>query len=201
MSHRVIRISSVARWEPNASGRLREAALDLYTERGYEQTTVGDIAERAGLTARTFFRYFADKREVLFARGDELQNAVRSAAVDAPEGLPPMAVVASVLDVIGALVGRDRDHSRRRQAVIDATPELQERELIKLASLGTVLREGLRQRGVGDPEAGLAAETGIAIFRVAFERWIVGPDEHTLADAMREATARLEGLVAPTPPS
>lgn len=197
MSHRVIRLVLVARWEPNASGRLREAALDLYTERGYEQTTVGDIAERAGLTARTFFRYFADKREVLFARGDELQNAVRAAAIDAPEDLPTMRVVAAVLDVIAELVGRDRDHSRRRQAVIDATPELQERELIKLARLSTVLREGLRERGVPDPEAGLAAETGIAIFRVAFERWITDPDERELIAVMREAAARLETLVAP----
>ena len=197
MSHRVIRLIGVGRWEPNASGRLREAALDLYTERGYEQTTVGDIAERAGLTARTFFRYFADKREVLFARGDELQNVVRSAAVDAPESSPPMTVVAAVLDVIAELVGADRGHSRRRQAVIDATPELQERELIKLARLAIVLRDGLRERGVSDPEAGLAAETGIAIFRVAFERWIHEPDERELADVMREATARLESLVAP----
>lgn len=197
MSHRVIRLVLVARWEPNASGRLREAALDLYTERGYEQTTVGDIAERAGLTARTFFRYFADKREVLFARGDELQNAVRAAAIDAPEDLPTMRVVAAALDVIAELVGRDRGHSRRRQAVIDATPELQERELIKLARLSTVLREGLRERGVPDPEAGLAAETGIAIFRVAFERWITDPDERELIAVMREATARLETLVAP----
>jgi AcrR family transcriptional regulator len=197
MSHRVIRLIGVGRWEPNASGRLREAALDLYTERGYEQTTVGDIAERAGLTARTFFRYFADKREVLFARGDELQNVVRSAAVDAPESSPPMTVVAAVLDVIAELVGADRGHSRRRQAVIDATPELQERELIKLARLAIVLRDGLRERGVSDPEAGLAAETGIAIFRVAFERWIHDPDERELADVMREATARLESLVAP----
>ena len=197
MSHRVIRLIGVGRWEPNASGRLREAALDLYTERGYEQTTVGDIAERAGLTARTFFRYFADKREVLFARGDELQNVVRSAAVDAPESSPPMTVVAGVLDVIAELVGADRGHSRRRQAVIDATPELQERELIKLARLAIVLRDGLRERGVSDPEAGLAAETGIAIFRVAFERWIHDPDERELADVMREATARLESLVAP----
>jgi len=198
MSHRVIRLLGVGRWEPNASGRLREAALDLYTERGYEQTTVADIAERAGLTARTFFRYFADKREVLFARGDELQNAVRSAAIDAPAGSPPMTVVATVLDVIAELVGRDRDHSRRRQAVIDATPELQERELIKLARLATVLRDGLRERGLSDPEAGLLAETGIAIFRVAFERWIGEPGERELADVMREATARLGSLVAPS---
>ena len=171
--------------------------MDLYTERGYEQTTVADIAERAGLTARTFFRYFADKREVLFARGDELQSAMRATARDAPEGTPTMQVVAAVLDLIADLVGRDRDHSRRRQAVIDATPELQERELIKLARLAIVLRDGLRERGVSDPEAGLAAETGIAIFRVAFERWIHDTDERELADVMREATARLESLVAP----
>src|SRR3954465_7672451 len=101
----------MARWQPDARGRLGQAAMELYAERGYEQTTVGDIAERAGLTARTFFRYFADKREVLFARGDELQHAVRSAAIDAPDASPPMVVVATVLDVIAELVGRDRTHS------------------------------------------------------------------------------------------
>lgn len=198
MSRCVIRISGMARWEPNASGRLREAAMALFTERGYEQTTVPAIAERAGLTARTFFRYFADKREVLFAGGDALESALRAAVDEAPASARPMQVVAAVLDALAAIIGRDRDYSRQRQAVIDATPELQERELIKLARLSAALREALRQRGVSDPEAGLAAETGLAIVRVAFDRWINEPDERTLADVMRESVARLETLVAPS---
>ncbi|MDA0182359.1 TetR family transcriptional regulator [Solirubrobacter phytolaccae] len=187
----------MARWEPNASGRLREAAMALYTERGYEQTTVGDIAERAGLTARTFFRYFADKREVLFAGSEALEGALRSAVDEAPEDASPMQVVAAVLDGIAALIGRDRDYSRQRQVVIDATPELQERELIKLARLALVLRDALRARGVSDPEAGLAAETALAIVRVGFDRWINTDDERELADVLRESLARLETLVAP----
>jgi AcrR family transcriptional regulator len=188
---------AMARWEPNAGGRLREAALELFAERGYEQTTVPEIAERAGLTARTFFRYFADKREVLFSRGDELEVALRQAVAATPNGAPPMSVVAAVLDAVAQLIGRDRAYSRQRQAVIDATPELQERELIKLARLASVLRDALRERGVPDPEAGLAAETGLAILRVAFDRWINQPDERPLADVMREAVDRLETLFAP----
>src|SRR5690348_7759176 len=111
MSHRVIRLVLVARWEPNASGRLREAALDLYTERGYEQTTVAEIAERAGLTARTFFRYFADKREVLFAGSADLQARLVQALREAPDSASPMAAVAAALDAAAAVLGQRREYS------------------------------------------------------------------------------------------
>jgi AcrR family transcriptional regulator len=184
----------MGRWEPNASGRLRAAALELYVERGYEQTTVAEIAARAGLTARTFFRHFADKREVLFA-GSPLQDKLVDALGAAPDTASPMEAVATALDA-AAEVLTDREFSRRRQLVITANAELQERELIKLATLSAALADGLCRRGVPDPTARLAAEAGIAVFRVAFERWVDEPEDRGLAQVMREALDELRALTA-----
>lgn len=186
----------MGRWEPNASGRLREAAMALYVERGYEQTTVADIAQRAGLTARTFFRYFTDKREVLFAGSDALQQGLVSALEAAPDSASPMDAVAAALDAAAAMLGARRDFSRQRQSVIAANAELQERELIKMASLSAALADGLRRRGVTDPAAGLAAEAGVAVFRVAFERWVTDAQERELAELMRESMSQLAALTA-----
>ena len=116
----------MGRWEPNARGRLEQAALELYVERGFEQTTVAEIAERAGLTERTFFRYFADKREVLFAGADVLQELLVSAVVGAPGSVAPLEAVAAALEAAGPLLQERREYSRRRQAVIDANAALQE---------------------------------------------------------------------------
>jgi AcrR family transcriptional regulator len=184
----------MGRWEPNASGRLREAALELYVERGYDQTTVAEIAARAGLTARTFFRHFADKREVLFA-GSPLQDELVAALDAAPSSASPMEAVAAALDAAAAVL-TDRDFSRRRQLVISANAELQERELIKMASLSATLTDGLRRRGATEPVARLAAETGVAVFRVAFERWLGEPEDRGLARVMRESFAELRSLTA-----
>jgi AcrR family transcriptional regulator len=186
----------MARWEPNAEGRLRTAAMELFLERGYDQTTVADIADRAGLTSRTFFRYFADKREVLFVSSKAFEQPVVDALEAAPADAPPMAAVAAALDAAAELIGANREHSRARQAVIDSSAELRERELIKLASLASALADGLRRRGVPDPQAGLAAETGIAILRVAFQRWREEAVERPLAEVMRASLADLTALVA-----
>ena len=167
----------MGRWEPNARGRLEQAALELYVERGFEQTTVAEIAERAGLTERTFFRHFADKREVLFAGAGALQELLASAVAGAPDSAAPIDAVAAALEAAGALLQERREYARQRQAVIAANPELQERELIKLASLASALADALRRRGVTDPAASLTAEAGIAVFKIAFERWISGTGE------------------------
>src|SRR3954453_15490492 len=114
----------MGRWEPNASGRLREAAMALYVERGFEQTTVADIADRAGLTARTFFRYFTDKREVLFGGSVSLQDHLVAAMGNLPDSASPMQAVAAALDAAAAALGEHRDFSRQRQSVISANAEL-----------------------------------------------------------------------------
>ena len=191
----------MGRWEPNASGRLREAALELYIERGYELTTVAEIAARAGLTARTFFRHFADKREVLFAGSTSLQDQLVTTLEGAPRSASPMEAVAAALDTAAELLGENREFSRRRQLVIAANAELRERELIKMATLSGALADGLRQRGVADPIARLAAEAGIAVFRVAFERWVGEPEDRGLAQVMREALDELKALTGAQAPA
>ena len=186
----------MGRWEPNASGRLRQAAMELYVQRGYEQTTVAEIADRAGLTARTFFRYFTDKREVLFEGSNELQKHMVGALEAAPESASPLDAVAAALDAAAAMLGQRREFSRQRQAVIAANAELRERELIKMESLAVALTDALRRRGVIEPTASLAAEAGIAIFRVAFARWVGDSDEEDLAVVMRDSFAQLRALAA-----
>jgi AcrR family transcriptional regulator len=186
----------VSRWEPDARGRLQEAALALYGERGFEQTTVAEIARRAGLTERTFFRHFADKREVLFWGAGTLQDLLVSAVAGAPGAASPIDAVAVGLEAITALFQDRREGSRQRQAVINANAELQERELIKLASLASALAGTLRERGVADPAASLAAEAGIAVFKIAFARWISKDSQQDLPQLMRESLGELKTVIA-----
>ena len=138
----------MGRWEPDARGRVMQAALELFGERGFEQTTVAEIAGRAGLTERTFFRHFADKREVLFAGTDALRELLVSTLANAPAAAAPINSVVAALATATAPLQERRDYARRRQAVIVANAELRERELIKLASWAAALAETLRRRGV-----------------------------------------------------
>jgi AcrR family transcriptional regulator len=186
----------MGRWEPNARGRLVQAAFALYGEGGFEQTTVAEIAERAGLTERTFFRHFADKREVLFAGADALRELLVSTVAKAPVSLAPIDAAAAGLEAAGALIQEGRELSQQRQAIIAASAELQERELIKLASLASALAEALRRRGVNDPAASLTAEAGIAVFKVAFERWVEETNQQDLPRLIRESLDELNVITA-----
>src|SRR3954468_19501138 len=122
----------MSRWEPNARGRLERAALDLYSERGFEQTTAAQIAERAGLTERTFFRHYADKREVLFGGAPLMERFFVEKLTGAPETAGPLDAIAATLEAAGELFADRHAFARQRQAVIMASPELRERELNKL---------------------------------------------------------------------
>lgn len=186
----------MGRWAPGAGDRLREAALALYLERGFEQTMVADIAERAGVTARTFFRYFADKREVLFDKSAELAEKSLAALAAAPASASTLEVVEAALCTAADVLGPDRELARKRHAVIMANADLRERELIKLAQLSAAFADGLRRRGVGDAEAGLAAETGAAVYRVAFQRWVDAADDADLRETLRRSFAQLRTLTA-----
>lgn len=185
-----------SRWEPDAPGRLEQAALELYLERGFDQTTVTEIAERAGLTERTFFRYFADKREVLFRGQDRLRELYMSVIASAPESATPIGAVAAALLAAAPVFHERREHSRQRQAVIAANPGLQERELLKRTSLATALTDALRLRGVADPTASLTAEVGLIAFHTAFARWISDPDTYDLAQLIRESLDQLKNIIA-----
>lgn len=186
----------MGRWEPNARGRLEQAALELYGERGFEQTTVAEIAARAGLTERTFFRYFADKREVLFWGAGALQEFLVDAVAGAPDSAAPIDAVAAALEAAGSLFQERRESARQRQRIIAANPELRERELIKLATLAAAIAEVLRQRGASHPAATLTAEAGIAVFRVAFERWVDEGDQQDLLQLIRESLEELKAVTA-----
>jgi AcrR family transcriptional regulator len=190
----------MARWQPDAQRRLADAAFALYSERGFERTTVAEIAARAGLTERTFFRHFADKREVLFAGAEVLRDALVSAVAEAPDSLPALDAAAAGIDAIGALLP-ERAFAQRRQAIIVANSELQERELIKMASLSDTLATALRSRGVSEPSAGLTAEIAIAVFKNAFERWVDESNQLELQELIDEGFAEVRALSAePVPP-
>jgi AcrR family transcriptional regulator len=186
----------MVRWEPNARGRLGQAAFELFLERGFEQVTVAEVAERAGLTERTFFRYFADKREVLFAGTEAFQGLFVSAVENASDSAAPIDAVASALYAAAAQFTEHPAAVRRRQAIIAAYPELRERELIKLAAVAAAVAGTLRGRGVGEPAASLTAEAGIAVFRIAFERWIGEPAGPDLDQLIRESLDELKAVAA-----
>src|SRR3979490_1496841 len=167
--------------------------MELYTERGFESTTVAEIARRAGLTERTFFRHFADKREVLFAGADRLQELMVGAVSSAPQDAAPIEAVPAGVGA-AAPVLPERAYARMRHALIARNPILQERELIKMASLATGFAKALRQRGVREPAASLTAEAGVAVFRISFERWVGGDDELDLLELIRESFEELRLL-------
>ncbi len=179
------------RWNPDAEDRLRAAAVELFLERGYENVTVSEITERAGLTRRSFSRYFTDKRDVLFAGSEQLPVALAHSVRHADDTLSPCgAVLTALVDVADALADQAPLAAQRR-AVVRASPELQERGRTKLAAATDAVAEALRERGTAESQATLLAEVGVAIFRTAFERWTDQPDEIALPARIREAAADL----------
>jgi AcrR family transcriptional regulator len=157
---------------PNARERFETAALALFQDRGIASTTVSDIAARADLTERTFYRYFADKREVLFWRADALQARVLDAIADAPAQKGPLATLIGALEAVGDFFDGDRARVKLRQALVAAHPDFLEREMLKLQELTLAVGAALEKRGVETPTARMVSEAGIAIARVAAERWI-----------------------------
>lgn len=174
----------MARWEPDAAGRLRAAALDLFEAAGYETVTVAQIAKSAGVTPRTFFRYFADKPEVLFAGSETLEEEMAAAIrATASEASARMALDAA-LDTAAELLSSRAEFARRRHAVIAANPALTERETMKMARLASGIAEALRQRGLESSVAAMVAHAGVAAFREAFAAWVADP-----AASLREGMA------------
>lgn len=177
----------MARWEPNARQRLVLAALDLFAEQGYDNTTVTQIANRAGLTKTTFFRHFADKREVLFAGQEVHSRLLADGAAAAPDSATPLAAVTAALDALTAsFTAEQREFSPRLLAVIAGNPELAERSTFKRAALAAALTSALAKRGVPDPTASLAADLGVRAFGRAFSRWIEPSEKRTLTELARE---------------
>jgi AcrR family transcriptional regulator len=168
--------------------RLQLAALELYQEAGYESTTAAQIAARAGVTERTFFRHFPDKREVLFQGEALLAEALTSATRNAPPTLGPWDTLFVAFKSVEKLFVDNRAFSEPRRRIIANSPTLQEREQAKARSLITALASALSERGVPHPLATLAAQMGMAALSHAFEAWLDGSGnlEKHLLRAFRE---------------
>lgn len=186
----------MGRWRPHAEERLIKAAIALFDQQGYETTTVADIAASAGLTKRTFFRYFSDKREVLFSGSQELELLWVQALTEAPEDAGPMGAVEAGLDAVADMFTERHPFAQVRARIITANPELQERELIKLEKLASSGAIALEERGVGPSAAALAAQAGVRVFHLAFARWIAQEDPAALRRLMRESMEELRELLA-----
>jgi AcrR family transcriptional regulator len=185
------------RWEPDTEQRLQHAAVELFLEQGYAATTVPEIAERAGVARRTFFRYFPDKREVLFAGEDEIPERVRAMVAEAPADSGPMDLIEhGFARVAEQLFEGRRAELRVRCAIIDANPELAERDLHKLDVLHRVLVDALRGRGADPLDAEAAATIAVTVFRSALRRWIATDDDRTFTDVATEALRRVRALAA-----
>lgn len=187
----------MARWDPGAERRLREAAIALSLERGYDGVTVTQIAERAGLTRRSFFRYFPDKREVFFRGSERLPPALTEAVVSAEPSLAPAPAVKFALTEVGTAVLREVDGARERRTIIAGSRELQERERTKLAAMTNAVTEGLVQRGEGDETAQLLGRVAVDLFATAFANSIETDDPAGSFAAHVDAEfARLSALLA-----
>jgi AcrR family transcriptional regulator len=189
----------MARWEPNARERLERAALALFAEHGYDATTVAQIADRAGLTKSTFFRHFADKREVLFGGQDLLVERFGEAIRNAPPAATAADCLAAALEAAAAAFTPDRHElAPQRRAVIAAHSELQERELLKRARLASAMAQALRARGADDTTARLAAELGVLAFSTAYARWAALENRQPFTEiahaALRDLQARAAAL-------
>ena len=155
--------------------RLQQAALELFVKRGFDQTTAAEIAARAGVTERTFFRHFAEKREILFSGEAILRTALTRAIAAAPAELEPLPTLLFAFHAVEAMIEENRPFSEPRQHVIAANPALRERELAKVAALTTALAASLGQRGVEARLAILASQAGMAAFSYAVTCWFADP--------------------------
>ena len=174
-------------------GRLQQAALELFQQRGYDAVTSAEIAAHAGVTERTFFRHFADKREILFDEDPRLRGALRAAVAEAPEALAPMEILLRAFAALEAMLQENRTFTEPRLAIIASTPALLERAEAKSASIAALLAEALQQRGVEAKLATLAARTGTAAFGYAASAWREDPSLG-LQVHLEQASRTLQGL-------
>lgn len=185
----------MVRWRPGARERLQAAALELFATRGFEQTTAVEIAQAVGMSERSFFRLFNDKREVLFYGQEQFLQAFLDGVNAARPDASPLEVIVSALNAVAAFFPDERrSYSRIRQAVIDQNAALQEREQHKLAGLATTVAAALRARGVGEPVATLAAQSGATVFGIAFSMWIRDDETRSLAAIVSDVVAELLSL-------
>lgn len=185
----------MGRWEPDSRGRLAKAAVELFAAQGFDQTTGAQIAARAGLHERSFFRLFPDKREVFFHAVETAQRDAVAAIAGAPAGTPPIDAAAAALEERCAIIQRHPDAAMTRHRLIAANAELRERDLTKHAQLAAAMAAALRERGTPEPTATLAASTAMTVFRIALDQWISDPGHHDLPALFRGALGELESIL------
>ncbi|RMB80366.1 TetR/AcrR family transcriptional regulator [Streptomyces shenzhenensis] len=188
----------MARWDPGAEQRLKQAALELYLEHGYDNVTVTHIAERAGLTRRSYFRYFPDKREVLFGGSERLPPALAEAILAADPDTAPLTAALDALTRVGAQLTEHMDGATQRRAVIDASPELQERERTKTAAITEAIRDALKQRQVNTDTAELVAQLATVASTNAFRRWIEAEGRASFDSCLNAVTNELRATLTET---
>jgi AcrR family transcriptional regulator len=188
----------MSRWSPDARGRLEQAAFELFLDRGYDQTTVADIAARAGLTERTFFRYYADKREVLFGGTAALQNELLRALEELPPAIPAFEAVRIAVEAMCRFMRVTRAVARDRQQIISTHADLQERALIKRATLTATVQQALQKRGVETATASFAADMGMAAFHLGFGQWLDDPEGRDLADVVHAGFDQMRAVASAT---
>ena len=187
----------MSRWAPNARERLETAALDLFAENGYEETTVAQIADRAGLNRATFFRHFADKREVLFGGEDVLARLFADAiAAAAPAATLGECLRAALAAAEVVMTPQRRAAAARRVLVVAANSELQERGLLKHARVVNSIAAALRERGTDELTARLGAEVTMLAFSVAFARWMKANDGEPFLPFAAAALSDLQARAA-----
>ena len=190
----------MGRWQSGTRDRLERAALELFLEQGFAETTVPEITARAGLTTRTFFRHFADKREVLFAGEEELPALVARLMAEAPASLAPMRVVAEGLETVAATRFEGQlEYLRTRDAIIQSDEGLRERELRKLSVLSEAIKLGFLNRGVDELTSALAAQIAVTVFSVALTRWLEGGSERELTEIVAEVFSAVRSVAADSP--
>jgi AcrR family transcriptional regulator len=190
-------LGRMPRWESGSRERLADAALGLFASQGFERTTVAEIAAAAGLTERTFFRYYGDKREVLFAGQEDFEGLFLTGLAASPATAPMDLVAAALEHAAGFFPDEKRQWSRARQVIIAANPALAEREQHKMSALAATLAGALVERGVEETTAGLAAEAGVSVFRRTFAAWIHPGESRPFATLQRATLARLRALLTP----
>jgi AcrR family transcriptional regulator len=179
----------------NARERFEGAAYSLFREQGYAATTVPEIAAKAGLTERTFYRYFTDKREVMFWRAGDHQIMIAKEIARAEAGLHPLAMVAHAFESVAPFIDSHRPIVELRQLLVSTHGDLQERELMKLHMLASTVEQALQQRGIDRSHARVVAEIGAAIWKVALENWRADDMEKSFADHVQAALNRFQGAL------
>ncbi|GAA3583342.1 TetR/AcrR family transcriptional regulator [Kribbella ginsengisoli] len=199
-SHVINYTRPVSRWQPDARERLERAALELFAEQGFAATTVPEITARAGLTTRTFFRHFADKREVLFSGEEEVPGLVTQMMADAPAALDPVTLIVEGLKTIAEtrFEGR-REELREKRQIVRTDESLRERNLRKLAALRDAIHTGFVARGVAPLPATLLAEISVTLLNVSLNEWLDQTADRPLFDIVLDTLESLQTTVADFP--